>query len=86
MTPAELFEHNKAWAKQTIIYVLANNPDGSLIDNQDRARPRTESIFDQMLAKVEAETVGQKEMRPIALTVRVLDWVVDNHKKTEEGL
>jgi hypothetical protein len=25
-------------------------------------------------------------MRPIALTVRVLDWVVDNHKKTEEGL
>lgn len=83
MVPA--FENAKLWAKQTLINVFALNPDAGLIEAQGRARPRMEGILDQMLAAVEAETRDQPEMATVALVVRVLDWVVLNHRPTAPG-
>lgn len=83
MDPA--FENAKSWAKQTLIYVFAANPDSGLIEEQSRARPRIESVLDQVLAAVEAETKSCPQMASTALIVRMLDWVVANHKSTAPG-
>jgi hypothetical protein len=84
MDPA--YENAKLWAKQTFIYVFATNPDLGLIEKQSRARPRMESVLDQMLAAVEEETENCPNMLSTALIVRVLDWVVANHRPTAPGL
>jgi len=84
MNPA--YENAKLWAKQTLIYVFATNPDAGLIEQQSRARPRMESVLDQMLAAVEEETKDCIEMRTTALIVRMLDWVVSNHRPTPHGM
>ena len=83
MNPA--YENTVAWAKQTFINVFATNPDAGILESQARARPRVESVLDQMLAAVEAETRTCPDMVIVALTVRVLDWVVANHKETPPG-
>lgn len=83
MDPA--FENTKLWAKQTLLYVTAVNPDEGMIEDQARARPRVAGVFDQMLAAVEVETQSQPEARSTAMIVRVLDWVAANHRPSPPG-
>src|SRR5262245_31538551 len=80
-----VYENAKRWAKQTLIYVFATNADAGLIENQSRARPRMESVLDQILAAVEEETKTCPDMLTTALVVRALDWVVANHRSTAPG-